>query len=97
MSKDLRKSIKSMILNIKTTVSRCVCFYIQTEWRLNCHETGAPGLQVAMETQKDALGVTVKVKQLGDQSCQTAELIDLQDMTTVQSFNFIMMSLGKLR
>lgn len=59
--------------------------------------TGSPGLQVAMETQKDALGVTVKVKELGDQSCQAAELIDLQDVTTVQSFNFIMMSLAKLQ
>ena len=40
-----------------------------------------PGLQVAMETQQDAVGVAVKVQQRGDQSRQTAEPIDLQEDT----------------
>lgn len=43
---------------------------------------GSPGLQVAMETQQDAVGAAVKVQQCSDQSRQTAELIDLQEETS---------------
>lgn len=38
-----------------------------------------------METQQDAVGVAVKVQQRSDQSCQTTELIDLQEETSRQS------------
>lgn len=41
----------------------------------------SPRLQVAMETQKDTVGVAVKVEQRSDQSCQMTELIDLQEET----------------
>lgn len=40
---------------------------------------GSPRLQVAMETQQDAVGVAVKVEQRSDQSCQTTHLIGLQE------------------
>ena len=39
---------------------------------------GSPCLQVAMETQQDALGVAVKVEQRSDQRLQTGQLIDLK-------------------
>lgn len=47
-------------------------------------EPPSPCLQVAMETQQDAVGVAVKVQQRSDQSCQTTELIDLQEETSRQ-------------
>ena len=40
---------------------------------------GSPGLQVAVETEQDTLGVPVKVQQLRDHSSQRVELIDLQE------------------
>lgn len=42
---------------------------------------GSPGLQVAMETQQDAMGVAVEVEQRRDQSRQTTEPIHLQEET----------------
>ena len=45
---------------------------------------GSPCLQVAMETQQDALGVAMKVEQRSDQRLQTGQLINLQEETGSQ-------------
>lgn len=45
---------------------------------------GSLCLQVAMQTQQDAVGVAVKVQQRSDQSGQMTELIDLQEETSGQ-------------
>jgi len=46
------------------------------------HRWGSPGLQVAMETEQDAVCVAVKLEQRGDESRETREEIALQTETS---------------